>query len=165
MLRVHRRHGRPVPASYHINRADEFVSLRLSGKVDLVEVYELCQAFLQDPDFSPTWPHLVDLRGLEIELKSGALRPFSTFLLTKYRPRFAQAPIAVVMDPDNDSDFSAGLYRFTCNLGNAELFDDYPHAMKWLLKNGWHHAANGESTDASLQPPDPRRHRGDEEPE
>jgi hypothetical protein len=154
-----------VTASYHINREDEFVSLRLTGNVDLVEIYELCQQFLDDPAFSDSWPHLVDLRGFEPELKPGAMRPFSQFLLTRYRPRFAAAPMAILMDGDRDPEFVAGLYRFTCGLGHAELFDDYAQAMSWLLKNGWKHTSGGHSAPESLQPPDSRSDRADEEPE
>jgi hypothetical protein len=157
------RHGLPVTASYHINREDEFVSLRLTGAVDLVEIYELCQSFLDDPHFSRTWPHLVDLRGLDIDVKPGAMRPFSQFLLTKYRPEFSAAPMAIVMDADRDSEFSAGLYRFTCGLGNAELFDDYAQAVRWLIRNGW--GKEGRPAPASLEQPDSRRNGADEGPE
>jgi hypothetical protein len=152
-----------VPASYHINRQDEFVSLRMTGTVDLVEIYELCRRFLDDPDFNATWPHLVDLRGLVVDVKPGAMRPFANFLLTSYRPKFAGAPMAIVMDADRDADFSAGLYRFTCGLGNAELFDDYAHAMKWLLKNGWSKAGHVPGP-PSLKPPDAGRQGADDHP-
>lgn len=155
-----------MPASYHINREDEFVSLRLEGPVDLVQVFELCQSILADPAFCPRWPHLADLRGVTADLKPGAMRPFATYLRTKYRPQFPDAKVAVVIDPDRDSDFCAGMYRLTCSLGaNAELFEDYGGAMKWLLRNGWHQAGHPAPESGSLQPPDSRRHGGDEHPE
>jgi len=155
-----------VPVSYHINKADEFVSFRFEGKIDLVEVYELARGFLADPDFSPDWPHLVDLRGMEVEIQPGAMRPFVKFMLTSYRPSFAAAALALVIDGDRDPEFSAAVYRFTCGLGNAELFEDYAHAISWLLKNGWKKAGHPAPTPSKLmKPPDSGRDGADEDPE
>jgi len=154
-----------VPVSYHINTADEFVSVRFDGKIDLVEIYELARSFLADPDFSPSWPHLVDLRGMDVAIEPGAMRPFARFMLTSYRPNFADAPLALVIDSDRDPEFAAGVYRFTCGLGNAELFDDYAQAVSWLLKNGWKKAGHPAPTSGLLKPPDSGRDGADEHPE
>lgn len=126
----------PVPASYHISSDDELISLTLSGTVNLVDVYELCQRLIADPQFSPTWPQLADLRGASFDIKPGAMRPFVNYALGTYRAQ-VQAPVAVVFDGGGDDAFCAGLYRFTCALGVAELFDDYAQGVKWLLTNGW----------------------------
>ena len=154
-----------MPVSYHINTADEFVSVRFDGKIDLVEIYELARSFLADPDFSPSWPHLVDLRGMDVAIEPGAMRPFARFMLTSYRPNFADAPLALVIDSDRDPEFAAGVYRFTCGLGNAELFDDYAQAVSWLLKNGWKKAGHPAPTSGLLKPPDSGRDGADEHPE
>lgn len=125
-----------MPASYHINADDELVSLTISGAVNLVDIYELCQRLIADPDFSPQWPQLADLRGISIDIKPGAMRPFVNYALGTYRAH-VEAPVAVIFDGNLDDAFCAGLYRFTCALGVAELFDDYAHGIKWLLANGW----------------------------
>jgi hypothetical protein len=108
---------------------------------------------------------LVDLRGIDVEFQPGAMRPFAKFLISVYRPQFAAAPLAIVMDPDRDPVFSAGVYRFTCGLGNAELFDDYAHAVSWLLKNGWKKAGHPAPASELLEPPDSGRDGADEHPE
>jgi hypothetical protein len=125
-----------VAAQYHINREDEFVALRFDGDVDLFEVRELCQTLLTDPDFNPNWPQLADMRGIELKLTHGAMRQFLDYATSTYRPRIA-APIAFVLDGSKDDAFCAGVFRFVCGLSDAEVFDDYALAIKWLLKNGW----------------------------
>jgi len=154
-----------VPVSYHINKADEFVSFRFEGKIDLVEIYELARAFLADPDFSASWPHLVDLRGMDVAIQPGAMRPFVKFMAMTYRPNFAAAPLALVIDGDRVPEFSAAVYRFTCGLGHAELFEDYAHAISWLLKNGWKKAGHpAPTTSTLLEPPDSGGDGADEHP-
>jgi hypothetical protein len=33
-----------------------------------------------------------------------------------------------------DDAFCAGVFRFVCSMPNAEVFDDYPLAIKWLVR-------------------------------
>jgi hypothetical protein len=125
-----------VPAQYHINHEDEFVALQFEGKVDLADVYELCQSLLADPEFDPKLPQLADVRNIQLELSPGAMRPFSRYVTTKYRP-LVDAPIAIVLDGSMDDDFCAGVFQFVCKLTDTEAFDDYALAIKWLLRNRW----------------------------
>jgi hypothetical protein len=148
-----------VAIDYHINREDEFVTIRLDGDADLAQVYDLCRTLLNDPSYNPEWPQLVDVRGIRLALKPGAMRPFARYVLTTYRPR-VNAPIAVVLDGSMDDAFCAGVFRFVCSLSNAEVFDDYALAIKWLVKNSWPHAENGVLT----QPQDPGSNHADEQP-
>ena len=148
-----------VTSQYHINREDEFVTIRLDGDADLAAIYDLCQTLLKDPDYHAEWPQLVDVRGIQLGLKPGAMRPFARYVLTTYRPRVT-APIAVVIDGSMDDAFLAGIFRFVCAMPNAEVFDDYTLAIKWLLKNSFPHMDGG----ALPQPQDAGRHQADEHP-
>ena len=149
-----------MAARYHINAEDEFVALQFDGDVDLVEVYELCEAVLKDPDFNPQWPQLADVRNIRLKLSADAMRPFLRYATLKYRPRIS-APIAVVLDGAMDDAFCAGIFRFVCRLPDTEVFDDYALALKWLLKNGWARQAGNR---ASAQPQDAGRYQADEQP-
>jgi hypothetical protein len=149
-----------VPLHYHINHEDEFISIRLEGDADLALVYELCQKLLNDPDFHAEWPQLVDVRGIELGLKPGAMRPFARYVLTSYRPRVT-APIAVVIDGSMDDAFLAGVFRFVCTLPDAEVFDDYPLAIKWLLRKSVPFAQDEDSP----QPQNTDGYQADENPE
>jgi hypothetical protein len=146
-----------VAAEYHINREDEFVALCCDGEIDLVEIREMCQRLLKDPEFNPSWPQLADLRGLELKLTHGTMRQFLNYTAATYRPRIS-APIAVVLDGSKDDAFCAGVFRFVCGLADAEVFDDYALAIKWLLKNGWPNSAD------LPQPQDAGRNYADAQP-
>ena len=147
-----------MTAQYHINREDEFVTLRFDGDVDLVDAYELTRQLLEDPEYHADWPQLVDLRGINMNIQRGALRPFARYAATTYRPQVA-APIAVVLDGHMDDEFCAGVFRLVCSLPAAEVFDDYALAIKWLLRN------SVDSQPGSAQPQDAGRDHPDEEPE
>jgi hypothetical protein len=147
-----------VTAQYHINREDEFVTLRFEGAVDLVDAYELTRQLLSDPEYRPDWPQLVDLRGIEIHIQRGAMRPFARYAATTYRPQ-VDAPIAVVVDGSMDDAFCAGVFRLVCSLPAAEVFDNYSLAIKWLLRNSVTAPAD------SAQPEDSGRDDPDEQPE
>lgn len=149
-----------MPAQYHINREDEFIALRFEGEVDLVDVYELCQALIADPDFDPKLPQLADVREIELKLSPGAMRPFLNYVTTKYRPCVA-ARIAVVLDGSMDDAFCAGVFQFVCTLSDTEVFDDYALAIKWLLRDNW---SRRDRHDTSAQPDDSGTDQADEHP-
>lgn len=141
--------GRPVTTAYHVNVEDELLSVKIDGPVDLVEMYELGQTILADPVFDPHWPQLVDVRGMQLRVRSGALKPFTDYVVGHYRPATGGA-MAVVIDGGLDHDQVAGIFRLVCAMPNTEMFDDYALAIKWLLAKSWNGSA-AETT--SLQPP------------
>ena len=149
-----------MPAQYHINHEDEFIALRFDGEVDLVDVYELCQALLADPKFDSNLPQLADVRNVQLRLTPGAMRPFLRYVTSKYRP-LVTAPIAVVLDGSMDADFCAGVFQFVCKLSDTEAFDDYALAIKWLLRDKWAH--RGDQSGLS-QPQDSGGDQADEHP-
>jgi hypothetical protein len=146
-------HGLRVPAQYHINHEDEFIAFNFAGEIDLVDVYELCQSLLADPQFDPKLPQLADVREVRLKLTPGAMKPFLRYVTTRYRPK-VEASIAIVLDGAMEDEFCAGVFRFACNLRDTEVFDDYALAIKWLLGNAW----------ALAHPKDAGRNQADEEP-
>ena len=125
-----------MTAAYHINAEDEFISFNFADAVNLIDLYELLQELLADPQFQPGWPQLMDLRNINLDLKAGALKPFVKYLNGTYSPRVDGA-VAVVLDSEMSADFYAGVYRLACGLPGTEVFDDYGQAIKWLLQSGW----------------------------
>ena len=124
-----------MTAAYHINTEDEFISFNLVDDVNLIDLYELMQDLLTNPEFQPGWPQLMDLRNIDLDLKPGALKPFVKYLATTYSPQ-VDAAVAVVLDSEMSADFYAGVYRLACSLPGTEVFDDYGQAIKWLLQSG-----------------------------
>ena len=122
-----------MPADYHINADEGLIALRIEGRVDLVDSLELCKRLLADPLFDPALPQLIDLRGMQLTLEDSATRPFSSFVTRQYGPSTA-ASVAVVVDPDLNTQLCAGIYWLSCTLAHAEVFECYNHALKWLMK-------------------------------
>ena len=86
-----------MPCDYHLNHDDGLVTITGSDTISLDEAVALGRELLRDPVFDPELPHLVDLRGLEIEPNRKASDSFRDFVLQDYRPN-VQASIAVVID-------------------------------------------------------------------
>lgn len=124
-----------MSATYHINAEDEFIAFSFADEVNLVDLYELLQALLKDPEFEPSWPQLIDLREVSFDLKSEAVTPFARFVATMYRPQ-VDGVIAIVLDDAMSAEVYAGIFRMTCSLTDTEVFDDYALAIKWLLRGG-----------------------------
>lgn len=138
-----------MTAAYHINTEDEFISFKFADGVNLIDLYELLQELLADPEFQPGWPQLMDMRDIDLDLKPGALKPFVRYLAHTYSPR-VDGPVAVVLDSRMSADFYAGVYRLACSLPGTEVFDDYGQAIKWLLHQGWQ-SPPGEPREASSE--------------
>jgi hypothetical protein len=151
-----------VPAEYHVNPEDELLSVKIAGPTDLVDVYELGQTILADPAFDHAWPQLVDVRGIELHMREGAMKPFADYIVGQYRSA-TDGAIAVVISGDLEQQQVAGIFKLVCAMSNTEMFDDYGLAIKWLLSKSWSGKAGGNgkangngAARPSLQPPDPR---------
>ena len=51
--------------------------------------------------------------------------------------------MAVVIDSEMSRELVANIYWLACAVGGTEVFDDYDHALKWLIRREF---ANGEAT-------------------
>ena len=142
-----------MAAEYHVNPEDELLSVKVAGQTDLVDVYELAQTILSDPSFDHTWAQLVDVRGIELRVRDGALKPFTDYIVGQYRSA-TDGAIAVVIGDELDQQQVAAIFKLVCAMSNTEMFDDYALAIKWLLSKSWN--GNGVAAHTSLQPPDPR---------
>ncbi len=122
-----------MPCGYHINNDDGLVSITGKTEVDLDDACDLGHTILNDPDFDPTLPQLVDLRGLALTRTNASTKAFEVFVLSRYRPA-VQASMAVVVDDSLDQLSLAGLYHLCSNMAKTELFDNYEQAIKWLMR-------------------------------
>ncbi len=123
-----------MPVRYHVHDTEEFLSIRIHDPVEAHDLAGLGERLLNDPDFRAHWPQLVDLRGLSVSPEPAAVKTLAHYLMNSYRPGVRNA-IAVVMDGHADGELFAGVYLMVCNLPATEVFDDYGHAIKWLLGN------------------------------
>ncbi len=118
--------------AFHIASDDGLISIRVSNEIDLAELYELSKAVLSSDDYDPELPLITDLRGMRLDWHKDATAPFTRFMIDNFRNR--PGSMAVVIDSDMHRDLVAGIYWLACAIGGTEVFDDYDHALKWLIR-------------------------------
>jgi hypothetical protein len=125
--------GCSLPADYHINESDGLITIEINGQISLGDIRNITERLLADPGYTANLPQLIDLRGMDVTLRRGAAALFSRFMLDKFAPR-TDACIAIVIDPELESDICARVYWLSCALGNSEVFDNYALSLKWLMR-------------------------------
>jgi len=119
---------------YHINARDDLITVTVTGAVTASDACSGLGDMLNDAQFNPELPQLVDLRKAELEGSQADLQGFENFLLTDYRSRLS-AGVAIVVNPQWTEDICAQAFWMCCALYRAELFDNWNQACKWLIKN------------------------------
>ena len=122
-----------MPCGYHLNQEEGLVTITGTDKVSISEAIALGRKLLADPVFDSRLPHLIDLRGMEIDRSKEDSSEFRDFVLMSYRPMVA-ASIAVVIDHSLDQGSVASLYHLSCAMEQTEMFDRYDQALKWLMR-------------------------------
>lgn len=117
---------------FHIADDEGLITIQVQTDIDLAELYELAKSVLESDDYDTDLPLLVDLRGMRLELARSALEPFSQFVVGSFSGR--EGSIAVVIDGDMSGKLAAAVYWLACAVGHTEVFDDYDHALKWLIR-------------------------------
>jgi len=117
---------------FHIADEEGLISVRVQEDIDLVQLYELARSVLDSDDYDDELPLLVDLRGMRLTLERDAVDPFSQFIIRHFSGR--EGSIAVVIDGDMTGKLAAAVYWLACAVGHSEVFDDYDHALKWLIR-------------------------------
>lgn len=117
---------------FHIASDDGLISIQVRSDIDLAELYELCKSVLTSDDYDPQLPLITDLRGMRLDWRQDANAPFTRFMVENFRER--PGSMAVVIDNEMSRDLVAGIYWLACAIGGTEVFDDYDHAIKWLIR-------------------------------
>mgnify|MGYP001827355499 CR=1 FL=1 len=118
--------------AYHIASDDGLISIQVASEIDLVDLYELAKSVLSSDDYDPELPLIMDLRGMRLDWHEDATEPFIRFAIDNFRDR--PGSMAAVIDGDMSRDLVAGIYWLACAVGGTEVFDDYDHALKWLIR-------------------------------
>jgi hypothetical protein len=122
-----------MPCGYHINHDEGLLTITATTRVAIEEANQLAEEILIDPEFDPSLPQLVDLRGIKLTRSAASTIDFRDFMLQTYRPNI-QASMAIVVDDSLDRRTLANLYHLACNMSHTELFDHYEQALKWLMR-------------------------------
>ncbi len=129
-----------VSRNYHINNDEELISIHISGDETLTSIDALFADLAADLSHVGSWPHLVDLRGLNLEEPHEQAVPFLKRMVGHYRP-FVDADMAIVADMSLPPQIFQNLFRLTCAMPQTELFDDYSTAIKWLIQKDFTRSA------------------------
>lgn len=123
-----------MPLGYHISADEGLITVHGQGELPLSELVRLGQSLLADTAFDPELPQLLDFRGLRPDPDAGD--SLWRFVLGPYREHVA-GNVAVVIDDHLESLHCADIYLLTCAIETAELFADYDHAVKWLMRQAF----------------------------
>ena len=119
-----------MQVSYTIDRERRLIITTASGQMTMADVNELKSKLLNDPDFDPSYAHLVDMRGLtSTSLTAEEIRVLAPDQTAK---KLRQAVVV-------STDLLYGLGRMLENMREASggfgtrIFRDYDEAVDWLL--------------------------------
>jgi hypothetical protein len=121
-----------MPVGYHINPDEGLITVTADGRVPLSEFVNNGERLLKNSEYDPKLPHLIDLRGLR-PLRDQSLNELREFVEQCFRDRVS-ASVAVVIDRFLERAHCADIFLLTCALHDAELFADYDHALRWLMR-------------------------------
>lgn len=131
-----------MPLGYHINPDEGLITLQGTGEVPVAEFTRVCRAMLEDRNYDPDLPQLVDLRGLRpapLQADGSALpglESLRAFVQEDFGPR-VNADVAVVIDDHLEERHCADIFLLTCAVHEAELFADYDQALRWLMRRAF----------------------------
>jgi hypothetical protein len=123
--------------AYHIASDDGLISIQTAGEIDLAELHALAEAVLSSHEYDAELPLIIDMRGMQLNWQRDATEPFTRFVIDRFRNR--PGSTAVVIDGDMERELIAGIYWLACAVGGTEVFDDYDHALKWLIRREFAH--------------------------
>lgn len=117
---------------YHINSEEGLINLRGDAQISIADIYSCGERLLSDAAFDANLPQLIDLRQARIE--TDCLQPGPSSIFVHRFNETVQANVAVVIEGGLTHLEIAELFRLTCMLEQAELFDNYDQALRWLIR-------------------------------
>ena len=118
---------------YHIDADESLITVKVKDGLRPGDMELMAAQLFDDPRFVPDMAQLLDFRHANIELPDTHAKLLTRYLLKKYNPAI-DGNIAVVVDPDLPPTDTALMFRITCTLERAELFEDFDMAVKWLAR-------------------------------
>lgn len=136
---------------YHINAEDGLISMRADAELTLAELHGCGERLMADRAFEPTLPHLIDLRDANIEKLCSHEQALARTFVQRYN-HSVRSSVAVLVDAATEGVLLADVYRMTCSLEQAELFDSYEHALRWLVHKAFATPTDAQAPVGALRP-------------
>jgi hypothetical protein len=130
-----------MPLGYHIDADAGLITVRGDGDVAVSDIVRLGESLLQDQNYEPGLPQLLDFRGLRPTgpVPASGDDEFAglvEFVNGHYR-KSVDASVAVIIDDHLEQRHCADIFLLTCAISEAELFADYDQALKWLMREAF----------------------------
>ncbi|MFK7914506.1 MAG: hypothetical protein AB8B93_11380 [Pseudomonadales bacterium] len=143
---------------YHINSEDGLISMRADAGLTLAELHCCGERMMADRAFEPSLPHLIDLREADLPALCANEQALARTFVQRYN-NSVRGSVAVLIDGISTGETLADVYRLTCSLEQAELFDSYEHALRWLVHKAFAPQAGQPAPPGAIRPsgqqPDP----------
>lgn len=128
---------------YQINSDEGLINLRGQHHITLEELFSCAHEMLDDARFEAHLPQLIDLR--EADFPATSKRPShgecdNTAITRSFVRRFNESvnsSVAIVINSGLPQLDVAALYRVSCMIDRAEMFDDYDQALRWLIRRAF----------------------------
>ncbi len=128
-----------MPLQSYCNTDEGLTTLNGDGVATWDCLMQALQDLLLAPEDNVSLPHLIDLRDVQLELESTEMAPFGEFFALRFAKEVTGS-IALVVADSLAADDCAKFYQIASSVGHCELFDDYNHAMRWLMKREFAHS-------------------------
>ncbi len=128
-----------MPLQFPCNPEEGLTTVNGTGPATWDCLLQGLQELLNLAQDNVSLPHLIDLRGFDLELETTEMEPFGEFFALRFANQITGS-IALVIADSLAAPECAKFYRIASSVGHCELFDDYNHAMRWLMKREFAHS-------------------------
>lgn len=118
---------------FHSNQEEGLTTINGDGPVTWDCLHEVLQELLDSGEEHATLPHVIDLRAADIDFSDTTMDIFGEFFAVRFGAEVTGS-IAIVIKDGLDPDICAMFYKVASSVDHTELFDDYNHAMRWLMR-------------------------------
>ena len=121
-----------MSGQFHIDNNERLITVQIGTRIEFPDLQNLAESVLNSVSYEPCLPLLLDLRGMRLRLTREHTGSFSQFIIERFRSH--PGSVAIVIDEQMSANLSAGIFWLACAAGSTEVFDDYEHALKWLIR-------------------------------
>jgi hypothetical protein len=122
-----------MPLHFHSNQDEGLTTINGDGPVTWDCLHQVLQDLLDSGEAQRSLPHIIDLREAEVDFSSTTMDPFGEFFAVRFGSEVTGS-IAIVIKDGLAADDCAMFYKVASSVDHTELFDDYNHAMRWLMR-------------------------------
>jgi len=122
-----------MPSAYHIDPEHNLVLVRPAGRFTETAFIQLCRTLYDDPDRSPYYSVIWDVRAIDELVMDAAVIPMYRDFLAENADRLTQGPVAIVTDREIATTFASMLIEVGKNrVGAYEIFSSLASAAAWV---------------------------------